>query len=182
MPQTNNEQHSVAAKLKQLRQEKGWSLSVCAEKTGISKAMLGQIERQESSPTLATLWKLATGFDISLSWLVLDDQATTDKSPQPVHYNKDGIKVQNLLRFDPVSRQEVYLLTMAPGSESMSDAHREGTTETLYVVSGELEVWLNDNWQRFKQGEAFRFNAAQRHGYRNASQTETVFHDVISYL
>lgn len=43
--------------LKQLRQQRGWSLSRLAEATGVSKAMLGQIERNESSPAVATLWK-----------------------------------------------------------------------------------------------------------------------------
>ncbi|STU41010.1 Cro/CI family transcriptional regulator [Klebsiella pneumoniae] len=56
----NIAQH-LAATLKTLRQQRGWSLSRLAEETGVSKAMLGQIERNESSPTVATLWKIATG-------------------------------------------------------------------------------------------------------------------------
>ena len=46
----------LSTTLKQLRQQRGWSLSRLAEATGVSKAMLGQIERNESSPTVATLW------------------------------------------------------------------------------------------------------------------------------
>ncbi|MDM5030122.1 helix-turn-helix transcriptional regulator [Escherichia coli] len=40
----------LSTTLKQLRQQRGWSLSRLAEATGVSKAMLGQIERNESSP------------------------------------------------------------------------------------------------------------------------------------
>ncbi|WP_417653748.1 helix-turn-helix domain-containing protein, partial [Escherichia coli] len=47
----------LATTLKALRQARGWSLSKLAEETGVSKAMLGQIERNESSPTVSTLWK-----------------------------------------------------------------------------------------------------------------------------
>ena len=54
----NIAQH-LSATLKTLRQQRGWSLSRLAEETGVSKAMLGQIERNESSPTVATLWKIA---------------------------------------------------------------------------------------------------------------------------
>lgn len=43
----NIAQH-LAATLKTLRQQRGWSLSRLAEETGVSKAMLGQIERNES--------------------------------------------------------------------------------------------------------------------------------------
>ncbi len=53
----------LSTTLKQLRQQRGWSLSRLAEATGVSKAMLGQIERNESSPTVATLWKIATGLE-----------------------------------------------------------------------------------------------------------------------
>ena len=56
----------LSTTLKQLRQQRGWSLSRLAEATGVSKAMLGQIERNESSPTVATLWKIATEFLILL--------------------------------------------------------------------------------------------------------------------
>ena len=59
----------IAATVKQLRRERGWSLSRAAEATGVSKAMLGQIERGESSPTIATLWRMASGFRVSFSSL-----------------------------------------------------------------------------------------------------------------
>lgn len=55
----------IASTLKTLRKERGWSLDKTAQETGVSKAMLGQIERAESSPTIATLWKIAS----ALKWL-----------------------------------------------------------------------------------------------------------------
>ena len=50
--------------LRALRKTRGWSLDQTAAATGVSKAMLGQIERGESSPTVATLWKLAGGLHV----------------------------------------------------------------------------------------------------------------------
>lgn len=61
----------LSTTLKQLRQQRGWSLSRLAEATGVSKAMLGQIERNESSPTVATLWKIATGLNVPFHNLFL---------------------------------------------------------------------------------------------------------------
>lgn len=66
----NIAQH-LAATLKHLRQQRGWSLSRLAEETGVSKAMLGQIERNESSPTVATLWKIATGLNVPFSAFIV---------------------------------------------------------------------------------------------------------------
>lgn len=65
-----NINNHISLTLKALRSERGWSLDKTAEKTGVSKAMLGQIERGESSPTIATLWKIASGFNTSFSGMI----------------------------------------------------------------------------------------------------------------
>ena len=51
----------IAENLKRIRKENKWSLDTVSDMTGVSKSMLGQIERGESSPTISTLWKIATG-------------------------------------------------------------------------------------------------------------------------
>ncbi len=54
------------------------SLDNVANMTGVSKSMLGQIERGESSPTVATLWKIATGLHISFTALLEGDTMETE--------------------------------------------------------------------------------------------------------
>ncbi|MFS2222715.1 helix-turn-helix domain-containing protein [Pantoea sp. B65] len=56
-----------AERLQQLRKKRGWSLGDTQKMTGVSKSMLGQIERGESSPTLATIEKISAGFELPLS-------------------------------------------------------------------------------------------------------------------
>ena len=60
----------IPENLKNLRAERKLSLGEAAELTGVSKSMLGQIERGESSPTIATLWKIATGLGVSFTALL----------------------------------------------------------------------------------------------------------------
>ena len=73
----------LSTTLKQLRQQRGWSLSRLAEATGVSKAMLGQIERNESSPTVATLWKIATGLNVPFSTFISPPQSSTPSVYDP---------------------------------------------------------------------------------------------------
>lgn len=68
-------QHHLAQTLKAQRATRGWSLAQAAQITGVSKAMLGQIERAESSPTIATLWKIASGFNLPFSAFIAADIA-----------------------------------------------------------------------------------------------------------
>ena len=60
----------IADNLRALRQGLNLSLSEVSERTGVSKSMLGQIERNESSPTISTLWKIATGLQVSFTSLM----------------------------------------------------------------------------------------------------------------
>ena len=61
---------NVAYNLKRIRNAQKMSLDVVAEQTGISKSMLGQIERGESNPTIATLGKIVSGLRIPFSALL----------------------------------------------------------------------------------------------------------------
>ena len=74
----------IGANLRKIRNAAGLSLSKAADLTGVSKAMLGQIERGESSPTIATLWKIAKGFHLPLTALIgVPDADQPD--PGPLH-------------------------------------------------------------------------------------------------
>ena len=67
----------VSQNLKKIRDEKKLSLDKLAELTGVSKSMLAQIERGESSPTIAVVWKIANGLKISFTSLLSAPQTDT---------------------------------------------------------------------------------------------------------
>ena len=67
----------IAKNLKALRESKKLSLEKVAELTGVSKTMIGQIERGESAPTITTIWKIANGLKISFTALINNPQPDT---------------------------------------------------------------------------------------------------------
>ena len=177
----------IAATLKTLRKERGWSLDKAAESTGVSKAMLGQIEREESSPTIATLWKIARGFNTSFSSFI-EDLQTDFSSPvyrsgqaQQLHPNDEKIRVLSLFPFDKELHFEVFMLELLPGCEHLSPPHKEGVIEHVVVIEGKMEVLINHIWQPLNTGEGLRFHANQPHGYRNVTQHIARLHDMIHY-
>src|SRR6478752_1123911 len=111
----------IAKTLKSLRQERGWSLDKTALETGVSKAMLGQIEREESSPTISTLWKIASGFQTSFSSFIED---SIDQPINPIHRighaetlhpEDQKIRVLPLFPFDEKLRFELFVIELLPG-------------------------------------------------------------------
>ena len=182
----NIAQH-LAATLKTLRQQRGWSLSRLAEETGVSKAMLGQIERNESSPTVATLWKIATGFRVSFSSVIEPTPAVAgetlyriadDIRQQPAG---EGMQVAPLFPYESRFGFELFELTLLPGYERLSEAHEPGVTEHVIVLRGPMEVLVEGEWIELGEGEAVRFAADRPHGYRNRRETPAVFHNLIHY-
>lgn len=177
----------ISTTLKSLRSERGWSLDKAAEETGVSKAMLGQIEREESSPTIATLWKIASGFRTSFSSFIEDISADFEKpihrsgQTQHLHPTDKKIRVMPLFPFDKELNFELFIIELLPGCEHLSPPHKHGVVEHVIVIAGEIEVFVKNKWQLLKKGEGLRFKANQPHGYRNTTAKVACFHDIIHY-
>jgi transcriptional regulator with XRE-family HTH domain len=150
----------ILINLRGLRKDAGLSLSKAAELTGVSKAMLGQIERGESSPTIATLWKLAKGFGLPLT-------AFLEGGTAPARVQFPGsIDVEQVFAYDPLLCCETFVVRLQPGQEHCSEAHDAGVTEDVYVTEGPLEVLTGGFWLWLETGASLRFAADQPHGYR----------------
>lgn len=176
----------IAATLRRLRQQQGWSLDQAARLTGVSKAMLGQIERSESSPTVSTLWKIASGFRVSLSELLEGADETVGLRQRDVHervWGEDsaGMQARVLFPFDPQLGFEMFEVELAPGAESASSPHAPGVVEHIVVLEGSLALQVGEQWQHLVVGQGLRFQADQPHLMRNVGEGGLRFHDVIHY-
>lgn len=169
-------QPEIAKNLKNQRQILGWSLSKAAAETTVSKAMLGQIERGESSPTIAILWKIAKGFHLPL---------TAFFTEPPVQNNfsqfQDGIGFKTLFAFNATIGSEMFLMHLRANETHQSAPHDQGVVEDIVMISGSMDVLHNGKWQILETGETLRFKADQPHGYRNLSPQATTFHNIIHY-
>lgn len=184
-----NPVEQVSKSLKQLRGRLKWSLDRAARETGVSKAMLGQIERGESSPTIATLWKIATGLSVSLSSLL---EPSPDGVEPPVTLFRDaasirqpiaedGMLVAPLYPFDPRVAFEYFELTFPASYERLSEAHKAGVIEYVTVTEGKMEILSEGEWHALEKGQSLRFNADRPHGYRNLTGEQSVIMSVIYY-
>lgn len=174
--------------LKSLRKTRSWSLDRAAAETGVSKAMLGQVERGESSPTIATLWKIASGFNVSLSSFLEpppeEKNGIVFRSPEHLRQQpaSDNMLVAPLFPYDSRYKIEMFELTLMPGYERLSEPHEEGMTEHVIVQSGCMEIFLESSWRSLAKGEAVRFAADKIHGYRNLTEQPAIFYNINHYL
>ena len=168
----------IATHLKSIRASKGISLDATAKLTGVSKAMLGQIERQESSPTISVLWKIASGLETSFSAFFAGK--TKVQAEQAAFPDDPNMKVTTLFTYQQDTNMEMFNITLTNHHKQMSSAHSCGVIEHVHVLTGTLSVFFDQKWHQLEQGESLRFFSDQEHGYQAISE-QVSFQNIVCY-
>ncbi len=175
----------IGEKLKSIRNARTLSLDDAAALTGVSKPMLGQIERGQSIPTVTTLWKIATGLKTPLSFFLEGQQAEyAVVSPDQANVILgDGGKMRAypLFTYDPVRSVETFYIEFDPGCRHSSSKHNDGVEEHIFVLRGTLRLVLGDKTIDVSERQAVRFRADMPHAYQNLSESACVVYNTIFY-
>ena len=178
--------HLVFAKnLKAIREKEKLSLEKVSQLCGVSKTMIGQIERGESSPTLTTIWKIANGLKVSFTMLINQPQPETEvilqEDVQVLTEDNGRYRVYPYFPFQEDSRFEIYTVEIDQEGKLSAEAHRDGTEEIITVFDGELVLTIIDKSYTLKAGDSIRFKADRPHTYYNAGQSLTRLSMTIYY-
>ncbi|MCE2944440.1 MAG: XRE family transcriptional regulator [Xanthomonadaceae bacterium] len=181
-PTASFEPPSVGAALSEIRQQRGLSLDALARQSGVSKSMLSQIERNQTNPTVAIVWRLANALGVEMGSLIAG--AKKEVAPSitlmpshltPTMRGADGkCELKILGPIDLAGRFEWYELTIAGGGALKSDAHEQGSREHLTVLSGSLSVVSGDSIQSVAEHETARYAADLPHAISNSGKTRAV--------
>lgn len=160
------ESSSVGTDIRALRKGRGMTLEALADELGKSVGFLSQVERGISTASIADLRKLATLFDIPLSFFL---------APQSSHANEAGIiqraadrrmigseddLVEELLSPDLSGSFEMLRSTFAAHSQS-PDVVQRATEESGFILSGIFDLCVDGTWHHLKTGDSFRFKDAK---------------------
>jgi transcriptional regulator with XRE-family HTH domain len=174
--------------LRRLRTQRGHSLERLAKLSGVSRAMLGQIETGKSTPTISLLWKVATALDVPFATLLAAEPTSGTvllrRDESKVLSSSDGrFTSRALFPFDSERRVEFYELRLAPNHREDADAHAPGTKENLLVARGTVEITSGrDRPVTLAEGDAILFEADVPHSYRNLTSLEAVLYLVMTYV
>jgi len=176
----------VGENLHRLRTQRGLSLEKLAQQSGVSRAMLGQIELGQSAPTINVLWKIARGLGVTFSALITAQQRSGPlvlRAQQARLLTSSDRKFTSRALF-PVNeprRVEFYELRLSPGGVEHAEAHAAGTVENLVVAEGAVEIEAGGHRHALEAGDAIMFEADAPHVYRNRARGETVMYLVMTY-
>jgi len=176
----------IGPNLRRLRSPRGLSLERLAKLSGVSRAMLGQIELGHSMPTIRVLWKIARALEVPIStflqryasggtFVLSAEQAKILVSP------KGAFTSRALFPFDVPRKVEFYELKLAGLAVEESEPHPPGTTENLVVNDGTVEITVNRRPYLLATGDAILFEADVPHVYRNPGNSEARLYLVMTY-
>ena len=177
----------VGTRVKALREAMDLSLRDLAERSGVSAPMLSQVERGETSPTLAIAARIAGGLELSLSQLLrLDERrhmVVTRSGDRRVR-ERHGHRTEELTPPLPGQRADVSVHTLEPGAATGSaddpPLHEPGARETAVVLDGAVSLMIDDERHDLADGDSVTFDADLPHRFANESERPAQFLAVVA--
>jgi XRE family transcriptional regulator, regulator of sulfur utilization len=179
----------IGARVHALREASALSLRDLAARSGVSAPMLSQVERGETSPTLAVAARIAAGLELRLSQLLRLDEAgavTVVRAEQRQHGGnaKRGHRFEVLTGSQPGQRAELSVHTLAPGGATGGPddppMHEPGSRETALVQSGTITLVCDGQRYQLGEGDCVTFDADLPHHFENPGAGEAAFLATVS--
>jgi XRE family transcriptional regulator, regulator of sulfur utilization len=178
-PATSPPNGAVGPRVRALRESMDLSLRDLSERSGVSAPMLSQVERGETSPTLAVAEKIAAGLELTLSQLLRLDEdrhVVFVRSGERRARRRGGHLVEELTPPLPGQRADVSVHTLAPGAATGGPAdppiHEPGSRETAVVLGGKLDLFIDGARHQLRANDSVTFDADLPHHFENNGSTK----------
>lgn len=176
----------LAANLRSLRQIGGLTQARLAERAGVPRSTLANLEVGGGNPTLSVLTRLAGALQVGIEELLSQPRARCRlfrKGSLPVETKgpRDRVTVHRLLP-DPVAGMAIERMVLRPGGRLPGVPHRAGTREYLYCERGALTLWATGERFDLQAGDVAVFAGDQPHSYTNSGAASAVAFSVVAFV
>lgn len=171
----------IGINLKRARLERGFSLDEVSARSSVSKSMLSDIERGRKCPTVAILYKICEGINVSLPFLLKAPEKIVEVVKVQDFVRKGEFDVQQLFRYDIQISMEMTRARLEPGREVTTDSHGPNVWEYIMVIDGVFTLILDGEEYEIGKGEVVKFLANRKHTYSNKTDKEVLVYDILYY-
>ena len=180
---------ALGSRLRSLREASGLSLRDLSERCGVSAPMLSQVEREETSPTLAVAERIAGGLGLRLSQLLRLDEGGAVSVVRASERRTGGSVASGhsyevLTASDPGQRCELSRHVLAAGAQTGGAGdppiHEPGSRETALVESGRVALHCDGEVHDLEAGDCVTFDADLPHHFENPGPNDAVLLAVVS--
>lgn len=157
---------TIGHKIKALRVTKGLTQSELADRAELSKGFISQVERDLTSPSIATLVDILQCLGTDLKDFFNDEEDNQVVFHHEDYFEKTDATLDNKIEWIIPNAQknemEPIRLTLGPNGSTYPDLPHEGE-EFGYVLSGNITIHIGNQLHKAKRGEAFYFAPSGRH-------------------
>ncbi len=178
---------AVAENIKRIRKSKKLSMERLAEQAGVSRSMLGQIERGEANPSVGTLAKIASALKVPAEVLLENDSfepllLVREREKKAARMDGGKIVLRPNFAYDPVTRQESWFLEMYIGAKYVPEVSVPGCVCHATVFAGMVNVMYGDEVYQLSERDSLRFAADRPYRFENMTGTTARLMLVCQYL
>jgi transcriptional regulator with XRE-family HTH domain len=165
----------LGARLRHARKQRRLSLGDVAERTGLSKGFISRVERDETSPSVASLVAVCDAVSLPMEQLFAAPTETLIRAADRRTTVLPGRMVHDTLITPAHDRHVTVLETLAaPGGSGGADLYTlPAQCEVCYVLEGAIEIELEAVSYHLDRGDALTFGAAVPHTWRNVAEGES---------
>ncbi|MDF2476975.1 MAG: family transcriptional regulator [Sphingobacterium sp.] len=173
----------ISYKIKEIRKEKGITIQEVADKAGVSKGLISQIENNRTIPSLLVLINIINALDVDLNEFFKDFNSDLDAGPVVVR-KKDSYTAFEKEHAVGFNYKRIYTSAMDSSTmdivllELLPDAQRPMVQteayEYKYIISGQVEYVFQDQTIRLEEGDSIFFNGRLSHTPRNVGKEKAL--------
>lgn len=161
----------LGTRIRSLRQARRLTLRDVAERAGVTESFLSQVERDVTSPSIATVQRIARALDLSIAQLFSEDgdggRVVRREARRRVAYPGLGA-VDEFLTSNMAGRLQVIMSTIEPGGGTGAEPYTHDSDEEVVVVlAGVLDLWVGDERYVLREGDAITFPSRLPHWNAN---------------
>ncbi len=179
----------VGKRLKEIRKAHGLSQRQLAERTDVTNGAISMIEKNSTSPSVSSLKKVLAGFPMSLSEFFSVEDSEEEKyffkshelkELSPAEINRIGlpgnIGQASFKQVGDASKHSLQILyeCYPSGADTGAEMLTHEAEEGGIIISGEIEITVNEQAQILKTGDAYLFDSRHLHRFRNLSNEDCV--------
>jgi transcriptional regulator with XRE-family HTH domain len=179
----NRPSSGVGTRLKQLRQQRGWSMVQLARDVGVTTGMISQIENNLADPSLTTLRKLAQVLGVPVFYFFISHENDPEVRSSGNRYllNSQGNAVRYEFISDPNEPSlEFTMIEARPGAGSGDKQDAHPGTECALVLKGRMVLEIEDQFYELKENDSITFDSLRPHRWVNQGKTAMRFVSVTS--
>jgi transcriptional regulator with XRE-family HTH domain len=168
----------LGPRIRALRQARNVTLRELAERAGVTESFLSQVEREVTSPSIASVQRIARALDLAIAQLFTEESphGRVVRHAERRRINYPGLRaVDEFLTSDMSARLQVILSTIEPGGGTGEEPYaHESDEEVVIVLSGQLELWVADEHHLLEEGDSIAYSSRLPHRNVNSSNRQAI--------